>query len=131
MSGMAEIHQQGHFLRGKTQQVLVVEMGDEIVGENAGFKVIGVFPAEIQGCRHGLGDVAGGAEALADDVSIGLGLPFFGFGARNPVACLALDGGVDVESFADAAKHADQGVSGTQNIRVGVGEANVELDGSA
>lgn len=110
---------------------MAVISADHGVCGDGGVEVVVVFPGEVEGGGHGLGDVAGGAEALADDVGVWLGGPFFGFGAGEPVAGFVLDGLAEGEALVEAEEEAGEGVCGAEDVLVGVGEADVLLDGGA
>lgn len=110
---------------------MAVVTADHGVCGDAGGEVSVIFPCEVEGGGHGLSDVAGGAEALADDVGVWLGGPFFRLGARDPVSSLADDCVPEWHALSDAEEEAGEGVCGAENIRVGVGEADVFLDRGA
>jgi hypothetical protein len=110
---------------------VAVVAADHGVGGDGGVEIVMVFPCEVERGWHGLGDVAGGAEALADDVRVRLGAPFLRFGAGDPVTGFFLDGFPEGEAFVDAENEAGEGIGSAEDVCVSVSEADVFLHGSA
>ena len=106
---------------------MAVVAADHGIGEDARLEVVVILPGEVERGRHRLGDVAGGAEALADDVGVGLRQPGVRLVAGNPIAGLAADGIAHGKPLADAEQQAGEGVRGAEHVGVGVRQADVFL----
>ena len=92
MQSLAELHRDTARARSRSEQrshyraAMTVVSAHVGVGDDARFKVVRILPREIQRGRKGVGDVAGGTDALADDHFIRLARPVLGGAQGKPVA---------------------------------------------
>ena len=95
------------------------------IGEHAGSEIVVVPPGEDEGGREGIGDVAGGGEAGADDGAIGKIGPISKLGRRNPVGRLLEDRLPQGAAPADPDEDPHEGIGGGEDVAVFMGEVHM------
>ena len=87
-----------------------------------------VPPGENEGGREGIGDVAGGGEAGADDGAIGKIGPIGKLGRRNPVGRLFEDRLPQGAAPADPDEDPHEGIGGGEDVAIFVGQVHMLAD---
>ena len=107
---------------------MAVVAAAEGIGEDAGGEIVVVPPSQDEGGGEGVGDVAGGGEAGADDGTIGKIGPTGKLGRRDPVGRLLENRLPQSPAPADADEDPHEGIGGGENVAVFVRQVHMLAD---
>jgi hypothetical protein len=110
---------------------MAVVAAAEGIGDDAGGEIVVVPPSEDEGGGEGVGDVTRCGETGADDGAIGKIGPIGKLRRRDPVASLFEDRRPQVGPAADPDEHLHEGIGGSKNVAVLVGEVYMVADDCA
>ena len=120
----------GHPRSGSEQRpddgaAVAVVAADVRVGDDASFEIGRVFPREVKRSREGVGDVAGGAHAMADDDFIGFARPLVGLALREPIGAVPEDRFAEIGPGEGVAEDSCEGVASGEDFVAPMGQRDM------